>query len=194
MRPRECVALPGRAQAHVGKVPREGAGLNGTAADPRLVVHTRRAHGDRAGANVTLLLRPLPLRTTRAWPSSSRYVPRYAATSVSGAATSIRRAPSRARGAWVTTRRAMPSGRRSASARAAGVRDGLRAGADDEDGRDGLPRRSVYAHDDQSRRGGEPMGDADSGEEGAASGSGGRGVARGSDGGVSCEASGTSAM
>jgi hypothetical protein len=49
--------------------------------------------------SVTFRVRPLPLRTTRAWPASSRSwrcASRYAATSVSSAATSIRRAPSRA--------------------------------------------------------------------------------------------------
>ena len=35
-------------------------------------------------------------------------------------------------------------------------------------GRDGLPRWSVHAHHNQSRRGGEPVGGADSGEEGPA--------------------------
>ena len=48
---------------------------------------------------VTFRVRPLPLRTTRACPSSSRSsrcASRYAATSASSAATSIRRAPSRA--------------------------------------------------------------------------------------------------
>jgi len=48
---------------------------------------------------VTFRVRPLPLRTTRAWPSasrSSRWASRYGATSVSSAVASIRRAPSRA--------------------------------------------------------------------------------------------------
>ena len=50
-------------------------------------------------SSVTFRVRPLPLRTTRACPSSSRSArcaSRYTATSISRAATSIRRAPSRA--------------------------------------------------------------------------------------------------
>src|SRR6266566_1880281 len=45
---------------------------------------------------------------------------------------------------------------------------------DDEDRRDGLPGRSVHAHHDESRRGGEPLGEPAPGEEGLAGGSGGR--------------------